>query len=166
MNNNLKAFQKQIMNQFYDDLYKVLNSNECKKYFFELMTQSIEEEVYDKYHSDAKNPYIRRHERNKPGGLNDERNYNYEVYFDKDGITIYMKNIAKGDGEARAFMIDEGIVTGKGFYDWTESAIYKRQQAGGFPRDFYTYMEVLVEDDDKFKNIIKKQMGKKGWNLI
>lgn len=158
MNNNLKAFQKQIMNQFYDDLYKVLNSNECKKYFFELMTQSIEEEVYDQY---TPTQYERRRE---DGGLIDERNYNYSVKFNKDGITVYMKNITRGVG--RAFMIDEGIVTGKGFYDWTESAIYKRQQAGGFPRDFYTYMEVLVEDDDKFKNIIKKQMGKKGWNLI
>lgn len=158
MNNNLKAFQKQIMNQFYDDLYKVLNSNECKKYFFELMTQSIEEEVYDQY---TPTQYERRRE---DGGLIDERNYNYSVKFNKDGITVYMKNITRGVG--RAFMIDEGIVTGKGFYDWTESAIYKRQQAGGFSRDFYTYMEVLVEDDDKFKNIIKKQMGKKGWNLI
>lgn len=166
MNNDLKAFNKQIVNQFYKDLYAVLNSNECKRYFIELMTQSIEEEVYDRYHSTAKEPYKRRHERNKSGGLNDERNYTYNVKFDKEGITIYMRNLTKGDGGARAFMIDTGIVEGVGFYDWEKSNIYKLQQIGGFPRDFYTYMEILVEDDIKFKNIIHKQMGKKGWKLI
>lgn len=157
MNNNLKAFHKQIVNQFYKDLYVVLNSNECRKYFFELMTQSIEEEVYDQY---APTQYERRRE---DGGLIDERNYTYSVKFGSQGITVYMKNITKGVG--RAFMIDEGIVTGEGFYDWTESEIYRKQQSGGFPRDFYTYIKVLVEDDDKFKNMIQKQMGKKGWTI-
>jgi len=158
MNNDLKAFNKQIVNQFYKDLYAVLNSNECKRYFIELMTQSIEEEVYDRY---SPKQYERRRE---DGGLIDEKNYTYSVKFDKDGITVYMKNITRGVG--RAFMIDEGIVEGIGFYDWEKSNIYKLQQNGGFPRDFYTYMEILVEDDIKFKNIIHKQMGKKGWKLI
>lgn len=155
MNNNLKALHNQIMNKFYKDLYAVLNSNECRKYFFELMTQSIEEEVYDQY---TPTQYVRRREH---GGLIDEQNYTYSVKFGKQGITIYMKNITRGVG--RAFMIDEGIVSGVNFYDWEESEIYRRQQSGGFPRDFYTYMEVLMKEDNKLKTIIQKQMSDKGW---
>lgn len=157
MNNNLKALHNQIMNKFYKDLYVVLNSNECRRYFFELMTQSIEEEVYDRYEPKE---YKRRRE---DKGLIDEDNYTYSVKLNKQGITVYMKNITRGVG--RAFMIDEGIVEGINFYDWEKSEIYRRQQSGGFPRDFYTYMEVLVEKDNKLKSIIQKQMSKKGWTL-
>lgn len=158
MNNNLKALHNQIENKFYKDLYVVLNSGECRKYFFELMTQSIEEEVYDRYEPST---YERRRENS---GLIDEKNYTYSVKFNKGGITVYMKNITKGVG--RAFMIDEGIVTGKDLVTGKNFYEYGGLSRGITPRDFYTYMEILVEDDDKLKSIIQNQMGKKGWNLI
>ena len=73
-----------------------------------------------------------------------------------------MKNLTRGEG--KAYYIDEGIVRGVDFYDWTGSGIYQLQEQGGYPRDFYTYMEVVVEDKhNKLKNIIQKQMKKKGW---
>lgn len=155
MINNLESLQKQIMSRFIEDLTDVLKGSECKRYFFKMMTQSIEEEVYDRYEPKQ---YDRRRD-NK--GLTDEENYLYEVDINKDGIKIFMKNMTTGKG--RAFMIDEGIVEGVNFYDWDRSEIYILQQNGGFPRDFYTYMEILVEDDDTLKSIIKKQMSKKGW---
>lgn len=145
-----------ITNQFLKDLYDVLNSKECFNYFAEMMQNSIQEEVYDRY---TPSSYERRGE---DGGLLDTDNYDYKVSISGKGIKVFMKNLTRGEG--RAYYIDEGIVKGVDFYDWQRSTIYYLQEHGGYPRDFYTYMEVLVEDkQNKLQNIIKKQMKKKGW---
>jgi hypothetical protein len=153
---DLKKFHAMIMNQFLKDLYDVLNSKDCFNYFAEMMQESIKEEVYGRYNPTS---YERRGE---DGGLLDKDNYDYKVSISAKGIKIFMKNLTKGVG--KAYQIDEGIVKGIDFYDWERSTIYYLQEHGGYPRDFYTYMEVLVEDkQNKLQNIIQKQMKKKGW---
>ena len=157
--NNLKKFHVMIMNQFLKDLYTVLNSRECFEYFAKMMQQSIQEEVYDRY---TPTQYERRGEKGKSGSLLDPNNYDYKVSISSKGIKVFMKNLTRGEG--KAYYIDEGIVRGVDFYDWIGSGIYQLQEQGGYPRDFYTYMEVVVEDKhNKLKNIIQKQMKKKGW---
>lgn len=156
-NQDLKKFHQMIMNRFAKDLYTALNSKDCQNYFKKLMQQSVQEEVYDRYTPEG---YKRREEK---GGLKDPDNYRYEVSFSKKGIQVFMKNETKGVG--KAFKIDEGIVRGVGFYDWEKSNIYTLQEQGGFPRDFYTYMEVLVEDKHgQLINILKKHLKRQGWN--
>lgn len=153
---DLKKFYATIRNQFIKDLYSVLNSDECFNYFAKMMQDSIQEEVYDRY---TPKTYTRR---KTEGGLQDPKNYDYKVSINAKGIKIFMRNLTKGEG--KAFHIDSGIVRGVGFYDWKDSEIYALQEQGGYPRDFYTYMEILVEDKhNKLHNIIKKQMIKKGW---
>lgn len=153
---DFKKFHVMITNQFLKDLYDVLNSKECFNYFAEMMQNSIQEEVYDRY---TPSSYERRGE---DEGLLDTDNYDYKVLISGKGIKVFMKNLTRGEG--RAYYIDEGIVKGVDFYDWQRSTIYYLQEHGGYPRDFYTYMEVLVEDkQNKLQNIIKKQMKKKGW---
>ena len=153
---DLKKFNTMIVNQFLKDLYSVLSSKECENHFAKLMQQSVQEEVYDRYDPAS---YERRGE---DGGLKDPNNYNYSVSISTDGIRVFMKNMTRGVG--RAFYIDECIVTGladgKNFYEY--GAI---SRMGTFPRDFYTYMEILVEDDTTLKSIINKQMKRKGWKL-
>lgn len=154
----LKKFHVMIMNQFLKDLYSVLNSKECFNYFAEMMQQSIQDEVYDRYNPTQ---YSRRGE---DGGLLDPNNYDYNVSISGKGIKIFMRNLTRGDG--KAYYIDQGIVRGVDFYDWERSGIYHLQEQGGYPRDFYTYMEVIVEDKHKkLQNIIQRQMNKKGWKL-
>ena len=154
----LKKFHAMIINQFLKDLYTVLNSNEVKAFFTKMMQQSIQEEVYDRY---TPTHYSRRGE---DGGLLDADNYDYKVSISGKGIKVFIKNLTRGEG--KTYYIDEGIVRGVDFYDWQRSGIYYLQEHGGYPRDFYTYMEVLVEDKhNKLKNIIQRQMKKKGWKL-
>ena len=145
-----------IMNQFIKDLYIVLNSNECFHYFAELMQDSVREEVYKRY---KPTQYKRREEKR---GLLDKKNYSYKVSITRKGIRVFMRNLTKNT--ANVFYIDKGIVEGVDFYDWETSNIYALQEQGGFPRDFYSYMEILVEDrEHTLRNIIKRQLKKKGW---
>lgn len=156
---DLKTLHNKIMKEFRKDLLWAFNTNDCKKFFFELMQQAVQEEVYDRY-----NPTLYQRREDKQGGLKDSSVYDYEVGHLSQGITVFVKNMAKGVG--KAYYIDEGIVRGKDFYDWEESLIYQLQENGGFPRDFYGHMETLVKKDhDRLRKILIKKLETKGWKL-
>lgn len=157
MEKNIKALHNQIANKFYKDIIDVLNSAECKHYFYNLMTRAIKEEVYDKYKPLT---YKRRME---DRGLIDESNYTYRVSVGKNGIIIFMKNITEGVG--RAFMIDEGIVTGKDPVTGDNFYEYGALSNQITPRDFYGYMKVLVKKDNELTSIIQRHMSAKGWGI-
>lgn len=147
----------EIMNKFLEDLIEVVE-NDCKRYFIEKMQQSVQEVVYDAYEPTQ---YKRRM---KKDGLQDPNNYKLEAKFDTDGrICVFMKNLTRGDG--RAYYIDEGIVTGQNFYDWKKSQAYYLATHGGFERDFYTYMEFIVVNDNELQELIKRGMKRKGWKI-
>ena len=147
----------EIMNKFLEDLIDVVE-NDCKRYFVEKMQQSVQEVVYDAYEPTQ---YKRRM---KKDGLQDPNNYKLEAKFDTDGrICVFMKNLTRGDG--RAYYIDEGIVTGQNFYDWKKSQAYYLATHGGFERDFYTYMEFIVVNDNELQELIKRGMKRKGWKI-
>ena len=147
----------EIMNKFLEDLIEVVE-NDCKRYFVEKMQQSVQEVVYDAYEPTQ---YKRRM---KKDGLQDPNNYKLEAKFDTDGrICVFMKNLTRGDG--RAYYIDEGIVTGQNFYDWKKSQAYYLATHGGFERDFYTYMEFIVVNDNELQELIKRGMKRKGWKI-
>lgn len=148
------AFHEELCRQFYTDLLATLK--ECKQYFIDKMIESVQEAVYDAYQPTL---YKRRGE---DKGLIDPDNFNLEIFLDRDGqVTIFMKNMTTGVGHA--FYIDEGIVTGKDFYDWQRSQAYYLAQQGKFQRDFYTLMEYKVYNDGKLQNLIKRGMEKRGW---
>ena len=147
----------EIMNKFLEDLIEVIE-NDCKRYFIEKMQQSVQDVVYDSYEPTQ---YKRRR---TDGGLQDPSNYKLEAKFDTDGkICVFMKNLTRGEG--RAYYIDEGIVTGNNFYDWKKSKAYYYATHGGFERDFYTYMEFIVVDDNELKRLIEHGMKRKGWKI-
>ena len=151
------AFHNEVKKKFYEDLLDTLQT-ECKNYFIEKMQESVQEVVYDTY---SPTKYIRRGE---DGGLKDPRNFNLQMFYDRDGsIVIFMKNMTTGAG--KAFYIDEGIVTGKDFYDWERSYAYYLAQQGKFQRDFYTHMEYTVLDDRELQMLIEKGMKKRGWSI-
>ena len=152
----IQAFHKEIKDKFYNDLLETLQ--ECKQYFIEKMQEAVQEAVYDAY---TPTQYERRGEE---GGLKDPKNFDLQIFFDRDGsIVVFMKNITTGVGNA--FYIDEGIVTGKDFYDWERSYAYYLAQQGKFQRDFYTLMEYTVQDDRQLQILIERGMKKRGWNI-
>ena len=152
----IQAFHKEIKDKFYNDLLETLQ--ECKQYFIEKMQEAVQEAVYDAY---TPTQYERRGEE---GGLKDPKNFNLQIFFDRDGsIVVFMKNMTTGAGNA--FYIDEGIVTGKDFYDWERSYAYYLAQQGKFQRDFYTLMEYTVQDDRQLQILIERGMKKRGWNI-
>ena len=157
MDKELMSFHKEIMDKFLDDLLYVIE-NTCAQYFIEKMQDAVQKAVYDEYQP---TDYYRREEK---GGLKDPSNYTMKVFFDRDGrVCVFMKNMTHGVGAA--YYIDEGIVTGKNFYDWKRSKAYYLATHGGFSRDFYTYMEYSVVGDAKLQNLIEKGMRKRGWNI-
>ena len=148
-------FHEQIREQFYNDLLDTVRVD-CKQYFINKMQEAVQEAVYDAY---TPTQYERRMD---DGGLSDPKNFDLEMFLDRDGaVTIFMKNMTTGKG--RAFYIDEGIVTGKDFYDWERSQAYYLAQQGKFQRDFYTLMEYKVYYDDELKQLIRRGMEKRGW---
>ena len=150
----IQAFHKEIKDKFYNDLLETLQ--ECKQYFIEKMQEAVQEAVYDAY---TPTQYERRGEE---GGLKDPKNFDLQIFFDRDGsIVVFMKNMTTGAGNA--FYIDEGIVTGKDFYDWERSQAYYLAQQGKFQRDFYTLMEFKVANDNELKQLIRRGMEKRGW---
>ena len=152
----IQAFHKEIKDKFYNDLLETLQ--ECKPYFIEKMQEAVQEAVYDAY---TPTQYERRGEE---GGLKDPKNFDLQIFFDRDGsIVVFMKNMTTGVGNA--FYIDEGIVTGKDFYDWERSYAYYLAQQGKFQRDFYTLMEYTVQDDRQLQILIERGMKKRGWNI-
>ena len=152
----IQAFHKEIKDKFYNDLLETLQ--ECKQYFIEKMQEAVQEAVYDAY---TPTKYERRGEE---GGLKDPKNFDLQIFFDRDGsIVVFMKNMTTGVGNA--FYIDEGIVTGKDFYDWERSYAYYLAQQGKFQRDFYTLMEYTVQDDRQLQILIERGMKKRGWNI-
>lgn len=152
----IQAFHKEIKDKFYNDLLETLQ--ECKQYFIEKMQEAVQEAVYDAY---TPTQYERRGEE---GGLKDPKNFDLQIFFDRDGsIVVFMKNMTTGAGNA--FYIDEGIVTGKDFYDWERSYAYYLAQQGKFQRDFYTLMEYTVQDDRQLQMLIERGMKKRGWNI-
>lgn len=152
----IQAFHKEIKDKFYNDLLETLQ--ECKQYFIEKMQEAVQEAVYDAY---TPTQYERRGEE---GGLKDPKNFDLQIFFDRDGsIVVFMKNMTTGAGNA--FYIDEGIVTGKDFYDWERSYAYYLAQQGKFQRDFYTLMEYTVQDDRQLQILIERGMKKRGWNI-
>ena len=152
----IQAFHKEIKDKFYNDLLETLQ--ECKQYFIEKMQEAVQEAVYDAY---TPTKYERRGEE---GGLKDPKNFDLQIFFDRDGsIVVFMKNMTTGAGNA--FYIDEGIVTGKDFYDWERSYAYYLAQQGKFQRDFYTLMEYNVKDDRQLQLLIERGMKKRGWNI-
>ncbi len=154
-NPQVLAFHKKICEKFYNDLVDTLKYD-CKQYFVDKMVESVQEAVYDVYQPTK---YERRME---DGGLIDPKNFNFQVDLDKDGkITVFMKNMTTGAGHA--FYIDEGIVSGRDFYDWKRSRAYYLGQQGKFRRDFYTLMEYKVKGDKKLQQIIQRGMNKRGW---
>lgn len=157
---DLKKLHDKIMKEFSKCFEEALNTDACFKFFVKLMQQSVEEAVYDKY---TPTDYERR--RDTPGkrGLQDPSRDNYEYVVKVKGFTalIFMKNLALN--EARAFQIDEGIVTGEdgsgnSFYD------YGPLSKGIYPRDFYEHMLTLIKGESERRelhNILKKEINKK-----
>lgn len=157
MDKSLIGFHKEVMDKFLEDLLSVIQNN-CEEYFIKKMQQAVQEAVYDEYEP---TDYVRREEK---GGLKDPSNYMMKAFFDRNGrVCVFMKNMTTGVGAA--YYIDEGIVTGKNFYDWKRSKAYYYATHGGFERDFYTYMEYQVVGDAELEKIIEKGMRKKGWNI-
>ena len=154
---DLKKFNLEVMDRFLSDLIDVVK-NDCKDYFVKKMQQSVQEAVYDEYEPTQ---YKRRTIKE---GLQDPNNYKLDAEFDSNGrVCVFMKNMTRGVG--KAFYIDEGIVTGKNFYDWKKSKAYYYASHGGFERDFYTYMEYIVVNDNELKNLIEHGMKRKGWKI-
>ena len=157
MDKSLISFHKEIMDKFLEDLLSVIQNN-CEEYFIKKMQEAVQEVVYDEYQPTV---YVRREEKR---GLKDPSNYMMKAFFDRNGrVCVFMKNMTTGAGAA--YYIDEGIVTGKNFYDWKRSKAYYYATHGGFERDFYTYMEYQVVGDAELEKIIEKGMRKKGWNI-
>ena len=153
-NSQVLALHRELCEQFYTDLLATLK--ECKQYFIDKMIESVQEAVYDAY---TPTQYERRME---DKGLIDPSNFNLEIFLDRNGeVTVFMKNMTTGVGHA--FYIDEGIVTGKDFYDWERSQAYYLAQQGKFQRDFYTLMEYKVYNDNELQNLIRRGMEKRGW---
>ena len=147
----------EIMNKFLEDLIKVIEED-CKRYFVKKMQESIQDVVYDAY---TPTQYKRR---KTDEGLQDPNNYTLEAKLDADGrVCVFMKNMTRGVG--KAYYIDEGIVTGRNFYDWKKSNAYYYATHGGFERDFYTYMEFIVVNDSELHELIKRGMKRKGWKI-
>lgn len=145
-----------IQKQFEREFLAILNGTACKRYFFDLMTESINTVVYNGY---SPSRYERRFER---GGLIDEGNYRYEAFKSGSSFVVEMRNMTESNNDDGVkFLIDEGII-GKipHFYDWKSSRIYQIQESNGgvFPRDFYEYMRQA--DDRELRNIIVREMGK------
>lgn len=154
---DVAAMNRQIMDKFFEDLLDVIEKD-CEKYFIEKMQESVQEVVYDAYEP----TYYQRRE--EDGGLKDPRNYSMKVFLDRNGtVCVFIKNLTRGVG--KAYYIDEGIVTGKNFYDWERSKAYKLANSGGFSRDFYTYMEYTVVNDNELKKLINRGMKKRGWEI-
>ena len=148
-------FHEQVREQFYNDLLDTVRVD-CKQYFIDKMIESVQEAVYDAY---TPTLYKRREDR---GGLIDPKNFDLQMFLDRDGaVTIFMKNMTTG--AYNAFYIDEGIVTGRDFYDWERSQAYYLAQQGKFQRDFYTLMEFKVANDNELKQLIRRGMEKRGW---
>lgn len=153
-NSQVLALHRELCKQFYTDLLATLK--DCKQYFIDKMIESVQEAVYDAY---TPTQYKRRME---DKGLIDPNNFNLEIFLDRNGeVTVFMKNMTTGEGHA--FYIDEGIVTGKDFYDWERSQAYYLAQQGKFQRDFYTLMEYKVYNDNELQNLIRRGMEKRGW---
>ena len=154
MSVNVQALHQEICQKFYHDLLESIK--ECKQYFIDQMIEAVQEAVYDAYHPTQ---YVRR---GADGGLIDPNNFDLQMFLDRNGeVTIFMKNMTTGVGHA--FYIDEGIVTGRDFYDWERSQAYYLAQQGKFQRDFYTLMEYKVYNDNELQNLIKRGMEKRGW---
>lgn len=156
-NKELARLNREIMDKFLSDLIEVVRKD-CEDYFIKKMQHAVQEAVYDEY---TPTVYGRRGE---DGGLKDPKNYNMQVFFDRNGrVCIYMKNLTRGVGAA--YYIDEGIVSGQNFYDWKRSKAYYYATHGGFSRDFYTYMEFMVANDAELERLIIKGMRKRGWKI-
>ena len=78
----IQAFHKEIKDKFYNDLLETLQ--ECKQYFIEKMQEAVQEAVYDAY---TPTQYERRGEE---GGLKDPKNFNLQIFFDRDGSCCHV----------------------------------------------------------------------------
>ena len=104
------------------------------------VSESVETNVYDKYQSTAKVPYIRR---GNDGGLSDEDCYFTSTEQGHNEVTLRLDNLAYGNrryaswGENPSEGFDAGKITniiesGRG-YHWRNSKIYKSMP---YPRPF------------------------------
>ncbi len=94
----------------------------------DLVSQSVETNVYNAYNSNAIQPYVRR---GNNGGLADTSNY---ITYVGAGHTLFLENATTGNEEYAPydnFRITDIIETGIG-YNWETSVIYHTQQ----PRPF------------------------------
>lgn len=134
---------------------------ECfKEIFYDIAVQSMQiavhKDVYAKYRSTG-SPYRRYKRRKEEGGLSDPRNFDIQIYREKNGNIIgYVKNITRGVG--KAYELDAAIVYGDQ-YDWLASKIYRLQP---FPRDFYQGTIDRIEDSNWVYKV-RRLMNQRGW---
>lgn len=134
-----------------DQLFKHIESTciksameqEVEKVARDTLKLNVDEEVYKKYNSKAKNPYKR------TGGLKEDKNIETKM---EDDTTLTIRSIRSENGRDIAKVIEDG----EG-YTWVHSEIYKRQP---FPRPFHEKTAEMLEKGlakDALKEGLKRQ---------
>lgn len=121
----------------------------------EIEKEVIEEVVYNAYEPRF---YERRQEK---GGLSDKANMQEEIDLTKDGLSISVKNVTKGNSEYSKT---------EGYTDGCISDIIEDGKGYGYDLDDYIgarpFQEVTqehVDGTDRVDNVIDKMLNKKGW---
>ena len=132
--------------------------NEVAEVVKQNMSETIIEETYTAYESEAIEPYERR---GLDGGLADTSNMVVERI---DDTTIIIRNLTPGNDSYSIYTdgpIDRIIVYGTG-YQWDRSKIYRLQP---FPRDFYAGTKARLEKNKNHIIAFKNGLKKRGLNI-
>jgi hypothetical protein len=145
----LSHVKKQALDTLQNEVSEVVKQN---------MSDTIIEETYTAYESDAFVPYERR---GLDGGLADTSNMVVKKIGDN---TIIIRNLTIGNSKYPSYddePIDRIIVSGVG-YRWTGSKIYRLQP---FPRDFYSGTKVRLKRNNDHIKAFKEGMKKRGISI-
>jgi hypothetical protein len=121
----------------------------------ETMKDVIQTEVYDKYTSHAKEPYVRHM---SDGGLIDDENIHTGLIDDGELVIRNTRNNIDDYGNAPyrdvAAIVEEGIN-----YDWKGSEIYKMQP---YPRPFHKETARELDEKGLAKKALEKGLNRQG----
>lgn len=122
------------------------------------IVSAVQSEVYDKevYSKGEYEPYIRRDETGRPGGLQD---WNVmESKYDPTTMTLEVQDKSRDDDSGR--LIAPVVESGQG-YQWKKSKIYKTKQA----RPFHEEAQKILARDGLYSAAIRFQLKKDGFGV-
>lgn len=149
------------LNELISYVKKQANSvllNEVAESVKQNISETVIQETYTAYESDAIQPYERR---GLDGGLADTSNM---VVKKINETTILIRNLTPGNSRYSLHTngpIDKIIVYGTG-YQWDRSKIYRLQP---FPRDFYAGTKARLEKNKNHIIAFKNGLKKRGLNI-